>query len=201
MCWLVTWWCACLPVLPLQAPEAGFFGTTNRFWFFRADRASQAMYVTNAVHCHSESPSVRQMLYLLLCLRGTPLPTDVVQWPQGDYNRILVDEIGQDSQQRQQGQQGQQEQQACWAKQQDGSGQQDGTGQQGGTGQQSGTGQQDKGQGPVTMSQVEDTGASDQQAPAALTSCYCSRNITPFEEFQDRIPIGAGETGTVYAAW
>ena len=187
---LITRQRACLPVPPLlQDPEAGFFGTTNRVWFFRADRANQAMYVTDAVHCHAVSPSVRQMMYLLLRLKDKPLPTDAIPWEQRDYNRILVEEAGQDSQQGQQACRGQQQgHQARRGQQQ---------GQQACRGQQQGSiGQQGGRQGPVTRLQAKARAASDQQAVAALTS----HNIIPFEEFQDRVPIGGGETGTVFAA-
>lgn len=54
------------------------------------------MYVTDAVHCDAppsaSTPSVRQMLYLLLRLRGKPLPRDAVQWAQTDIDRIFHQE-------------------------------------------------------------------------------------------------------------
>lgn len=176
--------CGTLSLLPsslLQDPDAGFFGTPDRVWFFRADRANEAMFVTDAIRCDAEAPSVRQMLYLLPRLRGRPLPTDAVQWVQCDLDRICLSEGGS-------GQEGSSQQ----------GGSQQGflcSSQQGGGGEQGG---QDGSQGPVTRSQSKVAGETKQHAAAeALTS----HNIIAVEEFQHMEPIGYGGSGPVSAAW
>lgn len=126
------------------------------------------MYVTNAVHCGAERPSVRQLLYLLLHVKDTPLPTDAVEWTQADYEKFKI------GQSRQEGGQGSAA-----------GGQQQGSGQQGGR------------TGAITRSQSEAMGASKQHAAGVSAS---GNNIVPNEDFLDMVPIGSGETGTVYSA-